>query len=220
MTQLFNDPQPINPQRQLQIGVENNTPYPITERDRIIQFQEQEYLFVLPGRTASRTIYQLLIDLNLVSVPTKNWIPSHAPVTDEFTGNLVVSVRHPLDRFISGYFNAMELDENLTLHGMIESIGIEGAQVFNGVYWTPNNIIYNSIGGRSADYIIHTETIEKDLLLLPFIDDVSKLEHIGKTGTTAERNAIINQIIFDRALADKINSVFEDDFVQFGYEFI
>ena len=222
MKQLFNTPEPRDPRTNSTPEIfTEDAPYFITNTDRIVNFENQDYIFILPARTGSRSIFKLLIDTGFLKIDSDNWVPTHEKLQSDFTGKVIVSVRHPLDRFISGYMVAAKIDKNLTIESMIAAIGIEGAQIFDGGFkWTSDNIIYNAINQQTPDYIIYTETIESDLLNIPFINDISMLTQIGKTGTAEERNAIIQSIIFNRQLADKINTVFHDDFVNFGYEFI
>lgn len=222
MKSLFPTLQPINPvETPIILQNEDVTiPYIIEDKDRIVQHQNEDYLFLLPERTGTRSIYLLLSYLNLITPLPKNWIPNHNPMPDNYTGKVVVSVRHPLDRFISGYAIARFRFADITLDHMFSSIGNTNKEIFPGHKWKETSVITNLLGDRSPDYVIRLESIEQDLIKLPFINDVSALPHVNEPLSLEERLDIRNQIILNREWAEKLNTVFYSDFINFDYETI
>lgn len=193
--------------------------YRITDTDRIVSYNNENYLLLLPPRTGSRSIYKFLAMKGILDIPiTDHIVSNHNAIQDDFVGKIIVSTRHPLDRVISGYFLAKLKTPDLTIDEMIAMIQDYDACIFPGIKWDDDNIITNLLRGRTPDYIIHTETLTADLLNLPFIDDVSNFPHIHEDATLPERITLKNYLISNREHAEKINRVFDIDFATFGYD--
>ena len=237
-----------------------------------ITHNNQKYFLCLPPKTGTRSFHRMLYRQRLLNIPSyitlintnlqHNALPPnhyslqyapdirHSSVPKDFTGNIVVTVRNPLDRISSLY--AMAREEDYVARGQIKNIDLSPTQLielflkimeqasFKCSLPTTNDrskllhhaqfiIYYHFLMQRAPQYIIRCEAQEQDILKLPFIanlDEYNRCDGYDKGGeeqrfrVKENKEQIKDYILSNQEWINKINEYFHMDFELFGYRML
>lgn len=236
-----------------------------------LHYNNEKYFLCLPPKTGTRSLHRMLYRRRLLNIPSyitlvdtnlhHNQLPpnhyslqympnmTHCPVLKDFTGNIVVTVRNPLNRISSLY--AMAREEDYVTKGQVNDINlspIQSIELFlkiieqasfkfssptsadrDKLHYAQFIIYYHYLRQRTPQYVIHLETQEQDILKLPFVsnlDEYKRWDGYDKGGdeqrlrVKQNKDQIKDYILSHQEWINKINEFFHMDFELFGYKML